>query len=78
MAIEDHPDFPEWAEALKALTRAWDDYSSGKAFGYADEIADLEAAVIDARRRYNEASDKIDAMEPAPKARGPYKKRNVE
>lgn len=61
MAIEDHPNFPKWSAALDRLNRAWDAYTTAKAFSPNADFAALEAEVIAAMKAYNEASDEIDS-----------------
>lgn len=60
MAIEDHPQFPEWSKALGELNAAWDDYTSAKAFSPKKDHSNKEEVLIKAKRRFIEISDKID------------------
>jgi hypothetical protein len=61
MAIEDHPKFPEWSQALEQLQNAWDAYTTAKAFAPKIDHSDKEATVREAMRRFNKISDEIDA-----------------
>lgn len=62
MAIEDHPKFPEWANALDALKAAKDAYQTAVAFGEPVSVTEnAKAALLVAHARYLQVSDEIDA-----------------
>lgn len=61
MAIEDHPNFPEWVAALDRLKMAWDEYAQAKMFGTRADLSVLEGRIHSAKKRFAEASDAIDA-----------------
>lgn len=61
MAIEDHPQFADWKAALAELERAWDEYTTEKAFTPGLDHSEKEASLRAAMRRFHEISEKIDA-----------------
>ncbi len=59
MAIEDHPDYPKWSDALDQLVAARDAVNEAKAFGLKDELPRLQAELEQAFAYYNKVSDEI-------------------
>lgn len=61
MAIEDHPKFPEWADALDRLKEAKDALQTAVAFGEGPIVVErLRGNVIAAQLHFHKVSDEID------------------
>ncbi|WP_034962497.1 hypothetical protein [Erythrobacter longus] len=59
MAIEDHPDYPKWSDALDQLVAARDAMNEAKACGHTAELPRLQAELERAFAYYNKVSDEI-------------------